>query len=301
MFPFSFEEFLEATGESLLLDAKRKADIENPLPDIMHERLVALMSLFFVTGGMPEAVKRYAETRQLLQVQVVLDDLLRTLRSDFAKYKDSVPVFRLQEVLNAVVSQAGGKFIYSKASEQIKDYQAKEALELLRLAGWVIPVVHTAANHIPIGAEADEKKRKMLLLDTGLFQRILGLDLATLYTDRNFAFGNKGVLAEHFWGLEYLKYQSPDQEPVLYYWHREGKANAEVDFIIQRNNELFPVEVKSSGKGQMQSLRTFLSEKNKHFGFRFSLENFARYDDIKVLPLYAVSNFVRDKGGGFSK
>ncbi len=295
MFPFSFDEFLEAAGESLLLDAKRKADMEHPLPDIMHERLVALMSLFFVTGGMPEAVKRYAETQQLLQVQVVLDDLLRTLRSDFAKYKNSVPVFRLQEVLNAVVSQAGGKFIYSKASEQIKDYQAKEALELLRLAGWVIPVTHTAANIIPIGAESNEKKRKILLLDTGLFQRILGLDLATLYTDRNFAFGNKGVLAEHFWGLEYLKYQSPDQEPALYYWHREGKANAEVDFIIQRNNELFPVEVKSSGKGQMQSLRTFLSEKNKPFGFRFSLENFARYDDIKVLPLYAVSNFVRGK------
>jgi hypothetical protein len=83
-----------------------------------------------VTGGMPEAVSRYVQTRQLLQVQSVLDDISHSLRSDFAKYKHTVPSLRLQEVFNAVVHQAGGKFMYSKAAEQSKDYQVKEALEL---------------------------------------------------------------------------------------------------------------------------------------------------------------------------
>jgi uncharacterized protein len=292
MFPFAFDEFLEALGEGLLLKAKQEAHFGHPVSDVLHEKLLQYLSVFLVVGGMPEAVARYVETGQLLQIQPVLDDIIRALRSDFAKYSRSVPTLRLQEVFNAVVQQAGGKFVYAKASEQIKDYQAKEALELLILAGWVLPVTHTSANGIPIGAEADYKKRKMMLLDTGIFQRILGLDQAALYGQSDFVFINKGALAEHLWGLEYIKYQAPDRYPDLYYWHREGKANAEVDFVVQHDGALVPVEIKSSGKGQMQSLRLFLTEKNRPYGYRFSTENFATYDDIKVMPLYAVSNFV---------
>jgi uncharacterized protein len=297
MFPFSFDEFLAALGEDLLLSTKQKASIENPLSTVLHDKLINYVSLFMITGGMPEAISRYVQTRQLLQVQSVLDDISNSLRSDFAKYKHTVPSLRLQEVFNAVVHQAGGKFMYSKAAEQSKEYQVKEALELLILAGWVLPVIHSAANGIPIGAEIDTKKRKMVLLDTGIFQRILGLDLASIYTQPNFVFINKGVLAEHFWGLEYIKYQQPDTYPELYYWHREGKSNAEVDFVVQHGGTIFPVEIKSSGKGQMQSIRTFIQEKNTPFGYRFSTENFATYENIKVFPLYAVASFV--KNGGF--
>lgn len=293
MFPFSFDEFLSAIGEDLLWKEKQNAGAGNPLPTLLHERLLEYMAVFMVTGGMPEAVARYAATRQLLSVQSVLDDLMVALRADFAKYKKAVPSLRLQEVFNAVVQQAGGKFIYSRAGTQIKDYQAKEAVELLILAGWVIPVAHSDANGIPIGAGADAKKRKMMLLDTGIFQRILGLDFTALYSQKDFPLVNKGVLAEQFWGLEYIKYQSPEVYPDLYYWQREGKSNAEVDFLAQKNGAIYPIEIKSSGKGQMQSLRVFLAEKKQTHGYRFSLENFTEYQDIKVFPLYAVSNFVR--------
>jgi predicted AAA+ superfamily ATPase len=131
----------------------------------------------------------------------------------------------------------------------------------------------------------------MMLLDTGIFQRILGLDFTVLYSQPDFPMVNKGLLAEQFWGLEYIKYQSPEAYPDLYYWQREGKSNAEVDFLAQKNGAIYPIEIKSSGKGQMQSLRVFLSEKKQTHGYRFSMENFAEYQDIKVLPLYAVSNF----------
>jgi len=163
------------------------------------------------------------------------------------------------------------------------------------MAGWVIPVAHTAANGLPLGAEVNIKKRKMLLLDTGLFQRIMGLDLADFLFDGTALPINRGALAEQFWGLEYLKYANPWSPPSLYYWHREARsANAEVDYVVQIGGGIFPVEVKSSGSGRMQSLRQFLQDKGRPFGYRFALENFSAYEDVKCVPLYAVSSLFED-------
>ncbi|MFM2394564.1 MAG: hypothetical protein RLZZ546_2546, partial [Bacteroidota bacterium] len=94
----------------------------------------------------------------------------------------------------------------------------------------------------------------------------------------------------------YLKYQAPTVPPALYYWHREtSTSNAEVDYLIQEGRKIRPVEIKASTKGSMQSLRIFLNEKQIDFGYRFSLENFSKYEDIKVMPLYAVSNLGDNK------
>lgn len=294
VYPFSFDEFLTAMGEQLLLEAKQNAGFQNALPDYIHEKLLDYLKRFLLTGGMPEAVAKYVETRQMVETQRILDDLYIALKADFAKYKNSVPPTRLVEVLESVVRQTGGKFVFNKASASANHGQIKEALDLLIMSGLVLPVTHTAANGIPPGAEIDPKKRKMILLDTGIYQRILGLNLADFLFDPASTLVNKGVIAEQFWGLEFLKYNSPFTQPDLYYWHRElPTANAEVDYIVQKGATLLPIEVKSSGKGSMQSLRQFLKEKNKPFGYRFSLENFSEYQDVKVMPLYAVSNFVQ--------
>ncbi len=292
-YPFSFDEFLIALDEEFLLEAKRNASFQNPLPDLLHQKTLGYLKTFLLTGGMPEAVAKYVKTRQLIDSQRVLDDLIIALKADFTKYKSKVPPARLTEVMESVVLQTGGKFVYIKASSASNHGQIKEALDLLIMAGLVLPVTHTAANGIPPGAEIDPKKRKMMLLDTGIFQRILGLNMADFLFDPAATLINKGVIAEQFWGLEYLKYGSPYSQPALFYWHRESStANAEVDYVVQKGAELLPIEVKSSGKGSMQSLRQFLKEKSKPFGYRFSLENFSEYEDIKSLPLYAISNFV---------
>jgi len=294
LYPFSLDEFLWTIGEGRLLEAKLLANAQNPLPELLHLKLLEILKKFLLTGGMPEVVANYAKYGQLLESQRILDDLYVALRADFVKYKNTVPPSRLIEIFGAVIQQAGGKFKFSKASSSSNHGQIKEALDLLIMAGWVLPVTHTAANGIPPGAEVDLKKRKMLLLDTGMFQRILGLDLAEILFDPAATFINKGSLAEQFWGLEYLKYGSPYTPPALYYWHREApNANAEVDYIIQQGADLLPVEVKASAQGSMQSLRQFLKEKNKPFGYRFSLENFSAFEDIQVMPLYAVSNLER--------
>lgn len=291
MYPFSFDEFLLAMGEGLLLEAKKRASVQMPLDTVLHEKLLDYLKTFLLTGGMPEAVSKYVSTRQLLDSQFILDDIYTGLRADFAKYKQTVPPGRLTAVFESVVQQAGGKFVYTKAASDSSHLQIKEALDLLTMAGWVIPITHTAANGLPLGAEANRKKRKMILLDTGVFQRILGLDLNDFLFNATTSPINKGAIAEQFWGLEYLKYSSPWSPPDLYYWHREARnANAEVDYVIPMGGGIFPVEVKSSGSGRMQSLRQFLEEKNLGYGYRFSLENFSEYELVKSVPLYAVSS-----------
>jgi len=294
VYPFSFDEFLMALNLKSLLDVKNKADVQHPLSKVIHEKLVNLLKTFMLLGGMPEAVATYAVNRKLSSSQNVLDDLYNTLKADFVKYKSSVPVTRLNEIFESVVNQSGKKFIYTKASISANLGQIKEALELLIMAGLVIPVTHTNANGLPLGAEVDPRKRKMLLLDTGIFQRILGLDVSDFILDNENNLVNKGTLAELFWGLEYLKYSPPFTAPSLYYWHREqANANAEVDYVIQKGQDILPIEIKSSTKGGMQSLRQFLRDKNKPTGYRFSLENFSIYQDIHSYPLYAISNFLK--------
>jgi len=128
----------------------------------------------------------------------------------------------------------------------------------------------------------------------GIFQRLLGLNIAEVLLSVQFNMVNKGSLAELFVGLEMLKSGSCYEQQSLYYWQREAlNSNAEVDYLIQKGQNIIPVEVKAGTKGSMQSLFLFLKEKNRPFGIRLSLENFAAYDQIRVFPLYAVSNLVR--------
>ena len=179
--------------------------------------------------------------------------------------------------------------MFSKACVQANHRQVKEALQLLIMAGLVIPVTHSSANGIPLGAGANPQKQKMLVYDTGILQRIMGLDLADFLLSKKFDAINKGNLAEQFVGLELIKSESCYQNPSLYYWHREAKSsNAEVDYVIPISQEIVPVEVKSGTKGAMQSLYLFLQEKNLNKGIRISNENFSIYNTIEVYPLYAV-------------
>jgi hypothetical protein len=291
MYPLSFDEFLKGMGQEKLLDLKSKANAQKPIAKPLHEKMLELLKKFLVIGGMPEAVQKYVTNNDIRECQKVLDDLISSFRTDFAKYKDKIPSVRIREVFESVVRQAGGKFVYTKASQNLGTLQIKEALELLIMAGLVIPVTHTSANGIPLGAEVNLKKRKMLLLDTGLFQRLMQLDISELLFCNEFNLVNKGGIAEQFIGLEIIKNSSCFQQTELFYWHREAlNSNAEIDYLIQKQNEIVPLEVKSGTKGSMNSMFLFLKEKKAKYGCRVSLENFAEYENIKVYPLYALAN-----------
>ena len=293
MYPISFSEFLTGAGEHQLLEKVRKANPTKPINEVIHTKLIELIQRFICLGGMPEIISTYFETGDLHQCQQLLDDLIISVQTDFAKYRKKVPVSRLSEVFQSVVSQAGQKFVYSKASTLGNHQQIKEALQLLISAGLVIPVTNSSSNGVPLGAGANSQKQKMLVYDTGIFQRIMGLDLADFLLSKKFDAINKGNVAEQFVGLELLKSESVYKNPSLYYWHRKAKnSNAEVDYVIPVSQHVVPIEVKAGTKGSMQSLFLFLQEKKGKRGVRISAENFSVYDAIEVYPLYAVENLL---------
>lgn len=294
LYPLSFREFLWAVGREELDQMVQNADPSRPLESVLHHELLEKFKLYQILGGMPAVIKAFVLGADLLVCQKVIDELVTTLQDDFAKYKKKAPVTRLMEVFRSAAHQAGGKFQYSKVAQGEASHGYKVALELLIKAGLAYRVTHTSANGIPLGAQIDPKKFKVLLFDMGIHQRLLGLDLSDYMLQRPVDLISKGNLAELFVGLELTATHDPSIRPQLFYWHREARAsNAEVDYVVQRGEEILPLEVKAGTQGGMRSLFLFLEEKGVKSGVRFSHENFARMDKVEVIPIYAVATLFK--------
>ncbi len=307
MYPMSFDEFLMANGERMLMEARDSATFETALPEMLHEKLVKMLRTYMLVGGMPEVVDRWVETHDFIQCQECQDDIIMGYEADFPKYKKSVDPILLQDTLKSVAVQATHKFVYSKVG-QYKTESVKKAVELLSLAGIIVPVVHTDGNGLPFGSEADKSVRKMLMLDTGLLLRLLNMSMgsvkeitAQILTASATELVNKGPMAEQVAGQELLAYRSPNIREELHYWVRQVKnSQAEVDYILAKEGRVLPFEVKAGTQGGMKSLWYFMREKKLGEAVRCSMENFGffEYEDreadgevrvVKVLPLYAVS------------
>ena len=209
----------------------------------------------------------------------------------FLDFDRRVPVIHLNEVFQYIAFQLGSKFKYSNIDSKSSHLLLKDSLELLVKAGLAYRVYHTSARGLPLGAQVDHKKFKVLLFDLGILQRIYKTDLSQWIVSTDFNHLNKGRIAEAFIGLELIQHASLFSKSELYYWHREAKSsNAEIDYLIQNNQTLLPIEVKSGTKGQMQSMFIFLKEFNLNKGLRISSENFSSCDPIDNLPLYAISS-----------
>lgn len=291
MYPLCFEEFLSFQNLNVLCDEMNAALPNKPLPDVFHKKLLFELRNFLLLGGMPEVVSTWCTTHDFLKCEQIQNDLLISYQDDFSKYRKRVPASRIQETFRSVAEQGQGKFVYKKVNPDLRTEQIKTALETLLLAGLVYPVIHTSANGIPLGAEVREDYKRMIYFDTGLLQRQLNLKVSDILVSDDLSLINKGAIAETFIGNELIKASSFYEKAELYCWHREvAGSNAEVDYVIQKGDEIIPIEVKSSAKGSMQSLRQFLALKNRPYGIRTSLENFCEYEDIKVIPLYAIKN-----------
>ena len=311
MFPMTFDEFLLANGEQLLLDARGQANIDAPLPAPLHEKLIGLMRTFMLVGGMPESVVKWVQTHDFLQCQEVQDDIITGYEADFPKYKKKVDPQLLIATMKSAATQATKKFVYSRVPGEYKTAEVKKALDLLIKAGVLVPVTHSSGNGLPLGDEADESIRKILLLDTGLMLRLLNMTMgdtsaitAQILTATAADLVNKGPMAEMLAGLELLHYLTPNLHHDLYYWVRQAKnSTAEIDYLLSRDMKVLPFEVKAGVQGGMKSLWDFMREKKLDQAVRCSLENFGKFDyidaeaegavrHVEVYPLYALSQFV---------
>lgn len=302
MYPMSFDEFLNANGESALCLEKSKASPFNPLPEIFHNKLVEYFRFYIMIGGMPEVVSNWVLTKDYNRCKMIQEILNTTYSDDFAKYKKRIESDLLRSCLSSVANQIGEKFTYSKVGPEYRSEKVKKALELLALAGLVTQVVHSSANGFPLGAEAKKQYSKYLFLDSGLLLNLLDIENGFVYlTNDKILLGNsndlvnKGRLTEMIAGLELIKYQPSTRKHSLFFWINTSKnSDAEVDYIIPHNGQILPIEIKAGVQGGMKSLYQFMNSKNIRIGVRSSLENFSHYtngeNEIDVIPLYALSN-----------
>ena len=307
MYPMTFDEFLVAMDMGGLLAMRREATATHPLDAPFHDKLVNLFRTYLMVGGMPEAVATWRETTDFLKCQQVHQDIILTYEDDFNKYGRRVNPELLRLTLHGVCHQIGQKLTFSRISEGYRSAQIREALNLLTLAGIVIPVVATSANGVPLDAESDEKRAKYLFLDSGLLLAILHLDgqlghdlIKLIMTATPQDLINKGSITEMVAGLEISRYTSPVMRPRLFYWEKTGNSIAEIDYLSIRSMKVLPIEIKAGTQGGMKSLWIFMREKHLNNAVRCSLENFGSFDyidhdddnairHVDICPLYALS------------
>jgi uncharacterized protein len=267
--PLSFEEFLDATENHRLRTYIQNYEWSTDIPDAIHMQLIRLMKDYLIVGGMPSAVLSWATKKDPNILNQIQHDLLATYREDFSKYKGRLSIDRLENIMNSIPRQLGKKFVYSHANSQASSAPLKQALELLAKARVCHCIQSTSANGLPLGAEANNKFLKMILLDCGLCCISLGLSLHQLASISEIALINNGAMAEQLAGQILRTINAAYVDPALYYWHREKpNSSAEIDYIIQHENQVIPVEVKAGTTGSLKSLREFVKEKKSSLAVR---------------------------------
>lgn len=295
MYPFSFAEFLNATGHEMLADYLDGDEVSAQV-NAAHDRLIDLYKIFLVVGGMPEAVLTYSLTGSMLECQQIHRDIILNFKDDFNKYSRRVPTDVIRKVFEYAIHNVCGQTKASSAISGVSAYYFDECINLLRRAGLIYPVKASSCDVLPLGASDKETNKKLLLFDTGVYLTECSLDVGALLAANVFSDMNRGDVVEMQTGLEIVKNTSPYTEASLYYWYRNG-ANAEVDYVIACGRSIIPIEVKASGKGSMQSMHSFLkTHVASPYGIRVSLEKFETYENIHVYPVYAVGRIVKHTG-----
>lgn len=311
MYPLTFDEFLTANGQTGLMSMRNAANSSRPLDEPFHNKLIEMFRIYLMVGGMPEAVLAWISTKSFSQCRQVQQDIILAYEDDFSKYKRRIDPDLLRLTMRSVCHQIGQKFTFKQMSDDYRSTQIREALRLLGLAGIVTPVVTSAANGLPLDAEADSRYTKYLFLDPGLLLAALMLEgesaetliqLITAGTPCDLV--NKGRIAEMVAGLEIIRNKPDTQRSKIFYWEKTGNSIAEVDYLDVHKLTIIPIEVKAGTQGGMKSLWMFMREKHLTEAIRCSLENFGEFeyvdkDDnqairhVTIRPVYALSQLYK--------
>ncbi len=282
MYPLSFFEFLENIGQSILLghiQAKNWAVVNT-----FHDKLIEFLRIYYFTGGMPEAVEMYIETGNLQEVRAIQKKLLDGYQNDFSKYApvDLIPKIRL--VWQSIVPQLAKenkKFIFGhlKKGSRAKDFE--NALFWLLDAGLVFKASHVEKPAIPLLSYSNSDVFKLFFVDIGLLNAMAEI-LPQILLDKNKILTEfKGALTE-----QYVAQQLKEQID-LYYWSA-ANGMAEIDFLIQKDAQIIPLEVKAEENLKAKSLKSYLDKFPSPKALRISMSKHREQDWLENVPLYGV-------------
>ncbi|MBF0199252.1 MAG: ATP-binding protein [Planctomycetes bacterium] len=291
--PLTFTEFVEAKGEKELIQLMNSFSFEEPFPESAHNQLRELLRSFLLIGGMPEVVSSYLQNHDHQEPINIQSSILETYQDDFSKYCTDSQLLMVQKVFDKIPQLIGSKIKYVNIDSDAQSRVIKTALQLLIKAGILTKVNHTDANGIPLKAEADDKVYKPYFLDCGLMNRSCRVDWISSDEMLNAKFINEGNLAEQFIAQHLLTLERENESPKLHYWLREKKSkNSEVDFVVQSNQSIIPIEVKAGKSGSLRSLNQFMNTKKAMLAMRF---------DLNLPSIQKVQHKVRNSEGGEDK
>ncbi len=293
--PLSFKEFLMALEYHDLLQQLATASVTTVFNPAIVELLESLLQLYFIVGGMPEAVNAYIQNKDFSQTKIIQLSLLNTFRNDFGKYASLAKHKYLQRIFEKAPGLVAQHFKYSQIDPEMQSRDLKAAIETLQFAGLIYQVFASGATGLPLNALISYKKYKLLFLDIGLVKASSNLD-ADVMLRKDLMLVNKGDLAEQFVGQELLAYAEPYSAGQLYYWEREAKgSSAEVDYVINVGEVILPLEVKSGKTGTLKSMNYFLKNlsNSKPLGIKVSMQPLSLSDNILSIPLYMISELER--------
>lgn len=286
LLPMSFMEFLRANGDENLAEYMETLDQLEPVPDAFFHPLEEKLRMYLITGGMPESVFAWTQERDIALVQTVLGDILNTYERDFAKHAGKTQFPRISYIWNSIPSQLSRenkKFLYKAVKEGARAREYEDALQWLCDANLVKKVLRSTAPGLPMSAYDDLTAFKLYMSDVGLLRRLSRLAPSVFAEGSRLFVEFKGALSENF-VLQSLVKQF---EVMPRYWAVDNPSH-EVDFLIQRENEIIPIEVKSDTNVESRSLKRYAEKypERTKLRVRLSLQNLKLDGNLLNIPLF---------------
>lgn len=292
MYPLDFEEFLWANGVSdRVLDSVRKNLInETPVPEGIHQALTSLLHRYIVVGGLPAAVNRFLETKDIGQVYRLQRTILDEYEDDMVKYADDSDKPRIRECFESIPKQLAKenkKFQYSVIKKGARASEYSGCLQWMEDAGIIRRCYNVSTPELPLIGNAIKECFKVYVQDIGLLIAMLDFGTQTDTLQGNLL-GYKGAIFENLMADFLCKSEIP-----LYYFHKV--SGLELDFLMRNNGKCIPIEVKAT-TGKSKSLNTVLKNRDVYHidnGIKLGNYNVGRVSSVLTLPLY-MGAIIRD-------
>jgi len=289
LYPLTFSEFLSVAEPKLSAYIESLDKIEQ-IPDIFFNHLIEKLKVYFISGGMPEAVVSMLGSGDIELVESRLLNIINAYKLDFSKHIDKNDISRITYIWDSLASQLAKenkKFLYRTVRQGARAREYEHALQWLRQAGLIYQVFRLNKPSLPLTAYQDLSAFKIYLLDVGLLRRMANLFPTAIYEGNRLFTEFKGAMSGNF----ILQSLSPQFEVLPYYWTSGNKA--ELDFILQYQNEIIPIEVKSDTNIRSKSLTVYSNQYSPPLKIRYSLKNFEYNNGLLNIPLFLVDHTKR--------